>query len=83
MIIEGLFNLLFGVVGLVINLVPQINVIEVAGGLGGLGTLLAYGLYFFPLDLWIVIISNISMWVALQGGWAVIEWVYKKIPGVD
>lgn len=82
MITEAVFNLLFLVVDIVINCFPSIN-IPLLSGSNGLVTLLSYGLVFFPVDLWIALISNISFWLLVQGGWIVIEWVYKKIPGVD
>ena len=45
--------------------------------------LLKYPLSIFPVDLWVVIISNVIFWYGAQMSWAIIEWVYKKIPGVD
>lgn len=82
MIVELLFNMIFGIVDIVIGLIPSI-VLDTVGGASSMVTLLSYGLYFFPLDLWLVIIANIIVWLGVQGGWVVIEWCYKKIPGVD
>ena len=45
--------------------------------------LLAYGFYIFPFSLFMIFIGNVLFWLALQMGWAIIEWVYKKIPGVN
>lgn len=82
MIIEGLFSLLFGVVEIVINLMPSMTPPGV-DGVVGMRTLLSYALTWFPLDLWIALIVNISFWLTVQIGWVVIEWTYKKIPGID
>ena len=45
--------------------------------------LVAVPLSLFPLDLWLLIIGNVTFWATVQFSWAGIEWVYKKIPGVD
>lgn len=45
--------------------------------------LISKGLIFFPNDVWIVTMSNISFWLIAQMAWAALEWVYKKLPGVD
>jgi len=45
--------------------------------------LLFKALFFFPPDVWTTVMANVMFWLNVQFGWAVIEWVYKKIPGVD
>lgn len=45
--------------------------------------LLSYGLMFFPSDVWVVVITNITFWIGIQISWSIIEWVYRKIPGVN
>lgn len=40
-------------------------------------------LSFFPFEVWSVLISNILFWILIHIGWAIIEWIYKKIPGVS
>jgi len=46
-------------------------------------SLISKGLYFFPIDVWRTIIANVSFWLGAQLVWSIIEWVYKKVPGVD
>lgn len=82
MVVEALLNMIFGLVDVIIGLFPTLDV-PVFNGLGGATTLLGYGLTFFPLDLWVALIGNIAFWLSVQLGWIVIEWVYKKVPGVD
>lgn len=41
------------------------------------------GLGIFPNDVWLVCIMNGLFWITIQFTWSMIEWVYKKIPGVD
>lgn len=40
-------------------------------------------LAFFPFDVWAVVFSNIVFWFVIHFAWAVIEWIYIKIPGVN
>ena len=83
MIVEGIFNAIFLVIDLIVTMIPSLTGLNIASGLGGLGTLLAYGLFFFPIDLWVALLTNIALWLGFQGAWSIVEWVYKKIPGVD
>ncbi len=46
-------------------------------------SIISKGLTIFPSDVWIIVLTNISAWIVIQYTWAIIEWVYKKIPGVD
>lgn len=46
-------------------------------------TMISKALCYFPADVFCAIVLNIYAWVVLQFSWAVIEWVYKKIPGVS
>jgi len=45
--------------------------------------LISRALFFFPPDVWAIVLANISFWLFVQLSWAIIEWIYKKIPGVD
>ncbi len=45
--------------------------------------LISTGLKIFPTDVWVAVVANALFWIMLHFTWAVIEWVYKKIPGVD
>ena len=52
-------------------------------GIGDTINLLSKALMFFPFDVWVVVLMNITMWLSLQFAWAIIEWIYRKIPGVN
>ena len=45
--------------------------------------LLSKGMMFFPLEVWGVVIANVTFWLVAMYSWSIIEWVYKKIPGVN
>lgn len=46
-------------------------------------TFLQYGLYFFGSTPFALIFSSVVTWAGIDFAWAIIEWVYIKIPGVD
>lgn len=82
MIVEGILTVLFAVAKFLISILPD-NVCRVFDGTAGMGTLLAYGLYFFPGDLWLFGIGQGVVMMVASLGYSVAEWVWKKIPGVD
>jgi len=41
------------------------------------------GFLIIPHWLFTAIIYNVCFWLALQMNWAIIEWFYNKIPGVN
>lgn len=45
--------------------------------------LIQKALFFFPGDVWFMVVGNIVFWLLSQIVWAIIEWGYKKIPGVN
>ena len=73
--------LLFGLIGSIIALFPVIELSSIPHN--SAIELISWGLYFFPIDLWITCIANIILWIVVQVSWSTVEWVYKKIPGVD
>lgn len=83
MIIQGILTLLFGLICTVIELLPNVNLADVPNELGWTLKLLSYGLYVFPIDVFLVIIGGIVMNTTALAVWAVVEWCYKKLPGVD
>lgn len=82
MIIEGLFGLIFTFVEFVLELMPSFDMTANDYTTGTI-TLVANALVLFPIDLWILLVVNIVFFLTASLAWAVIEWVYKKIPGVD
>lgn len=81
MIIELLFSPIFSLIEIIINLLP--NNIVIPNFISDTLELLKIPLSIFPIDLWIVIITNVVLWYSAQLIWSIIEWVYKKIPGVN
>lgn len=46
-------------------------------------SLISKGLIFFPLDVWLILMGSIIFWLTAHMGWAIVEWCYKKLPGVS
>lgn len=44
---------------------------------------ISYALYMFGSEFFLTIIGAIVFWLSAQLIWAIIEWVYIKIPGVS
>lgn len=82
MITESLLDFLFAIVEFMIGLIPDWSA-NMFDGTAGLGTILAYGLYFFPIDLWIFVIGQGVLMMGITLAYALSEWVWKKIPGVE
>lgn len=81
MIIELLFNLIFGLVNFIISFIP--SGYNLPNWFFSFYDVVSNALAFFPRPVFIIVISNVGFWLAAHMGWAVIEWVYKKVPGVD
>ena len=81
MITESLFDMIFLVNELIINLFPEIQALP--NWLQDTINIIKVPLSIFPLDVWITAIGSVTMWYGFQLGWAIVEWIYKKIPGVD
>lgn len=82
MIVELLMDIVFGCVFMVTNSIPN-TLFKLPDWLVHALSLIRTGLGIFPGDVWVVCIANGMFWLVVQFTWAIIEWIYKKIPGVD
>lgn len=81
MLIELLTTPIFSLIGIIVNMIP--DGFNIPNYVAYTFDILKYPLAIFPTDLWILVISNVAFWYMAQLTWGVVEWVYKKIPGVD
>lgn len=81
MLIELILSPFFGLIDLVITLLPNIPSVNVT--LSNLVIFVRKGLYFTDTGVFSLVLGTVITFSTLQLGWAVIEWIYKKIPGVD
>lgn len=81
MIVVAFFAPVVALIKSIVGMMPQVD--NVPAWIGDATILLSKGIAFFGADIWYVIMANVGFWLTVQFGWSVIEWVYKKIPGVD
>lgn len=81
MIVELLFNLLFGLVDIILSFLPSGYNIPNWGV--QFYNVVSSALAFFPSPVFVIVMANVSFWLTVHMGWAIIEWVYKKVPGID
>lgn len=81
MIIEALINMIFIPLNLLVGMMPA-AIVESASTVA-LPDIVRMGVCFFPTDVIALTVGMFSSWYVIQLGWAIIEWVYKKIPGVS
>ncbi len=82
MIFEGVLDVFFALVNGLISLFPASSLPDVALVLGSLVTPLEYACYYFGADTLAYVVGNVIFWSTIQISWAVIEWLYHKIPGI-
>lgn len=66
---------------LIISLLP--NSPGVVLNIGALLKYVSYGMYILGSQFFLTVIGMIVFWLSAQFIWAVIEWIYIKIPGVS
>lgn len=64
-----------------IGLIPVIE--SFPSGFGAVTNIIGYGCAIIGTDFFLAILGNIIFWLTVQMTWAIIEWIYKKIPGVE
>jgi len=83
MIFEFLLDILFGVINWFLSLLPNIPGFAHFQGLLGFVEIVGYGSIFIDLD---VFLSCLLVWFALwrfEFGYSILEWLWRKIPGID
>lgn len=82
-----LIEIIFGsIIRLILSLIPVLPDSMSAGESFDITVLISFilkGFIVFPFDLFIQCISNVTGWLSIQMVWAIVEWAYKKIPGVN
>lgn len=81
MIIKLLLEPIFFLIKSIISFIPEGT--SIPSWMSYTVGILKYPMSIFPADVWIILITNVAFWYVAQLTWAIVEWVYKKIPGVD
>lgn len=80
-VIEFLCNCFYAIILKCIDMLPVLG--DMPTWVDNTLNVLSYGLMFFPSDVFAISLGSIIFWLVAQLAWAIVEWVYKKIPGVD
>jgi hypothetical protein len=83
MILEFLLNIIFGIIDGFLSLLPELPGFSEFQGLLGFVEILSYGSIFIDLN---VFLTCLFVWFALwqfEFVYAILEWLWHKIPGVD
>lgn len=81
MILELILTPIFMILQGLISLLPSMP--DMPDWITSTINLVSLGLWIFPRPVWVACIGSIAFWSFGQIGWRIIEWIYKKIPGVD
>jgi len=81
MIVEAVCNMFFGLVEFLVAMFSA--PLNIPAWIGDASVVIGYGLMIFPLDIWAFCIGSFALWTGIHFAWAIIEWIYKKIPGVN
>lgn len=81
MIIEMILSILFSFVKMIISLIPkmELNAIE----FNIVKNFIWLVSYILPQHFTWALSGSLVFWNTTQYTWALVEWLYKKIPGVD
>lgn len=82
MLIKVILMPLWCLLDLIITLLPATPFCTVSN-LASILEVASYGVNIFGVAQFIKIIGVILFWHTAHLTWAIVEWIYKKIPGVD
>ena len=83
MILETIFGLFLNLIRVFVDFINLSPAVSLPDWGVNFTSLFLKCLSFFPFDIWSILISNILFWIGVHFVWAVIEWIYVKIPGVS
>lgn len=81
MLIQLMMAPLWALVYLLINLFPVIESFPTS--FGAVTNIIGYGCAIVGTDFFLAILGNVIFWLTVQLTWAIVEWIYKKVPGVN
>lgn len=82
MIFVALLTIVFSIVDLIITFFPSYTTFS-GTPISGFYDLVGIGLYFFGTAPFLLVMSSVVMWSAGELTWSLVEWLYRKIPGID
>ncbi|MDR1617371.1 MAG: hypothetical protein LBR98_10325 [Syntrophomonadaceae bacterium] len=83
MLLKLIFDPIFSLLNLILQFIPKMESGEYLVDISGYVDVIVFVFVFFPASLFTALVGNVLFWLEVQLGWSVIEWIYKKIPGVS
>lgn len=82
--IELIFNIIFNFMLTIFNMLPNSSLAyDSYSWVDTLLQALAYFNSFIGVDMFLVAVGHTLFFFTAELMWSVVEWIYKKIPGVD
>lgn len=81
MLVEAIVTKFFDLISFIVDKLPN-NAVATISEIG-IPDFIHQASCFFPMDLMLTVVTLFVTWYAIFMAWAIIEWVYKKIPGVS
>lgn len=81
MIVEKILDMFFSGVNFLISMLPTPVIATISGFTPP--DIVRYGICFFPSDIMFYTVAAFVTWKTIFILWAITEWVYKKIPGIN
>ena len=84
MILEGLIRLFFGIIDLVISLIPKVELPSgVSAGISDLSYLISFATYFIPVGTILSCITLIFLIDNIKFLVSIFNWIISKIPTIS
>lgn len=83
MIFNGIITVLFSIIIFFIDSLPGFEGLEAVHSFIALLKPIGYFISFLGADLFFAYVSHFTVLKIAHLTWSIIEWCYKKIPGVD
>lgn len=83
MIIDTILDFIYIYINEVVDLIPSLPAFEFISGISGFFEILSWGLIFIDVN---VFIGCLGVWFAVYNfefSYSILEWVWKKIPGIE
>lgn len=72
---------LWFLIDFLIGLIPNISIFS--SGFNAVLDIIGYGCSFIGAGFFLSVLGNIVFWLTAHLSWSVVEWCYRKIPGVS
>lgn len=79
MVLEKIYNAILGVLEFLISLLPNLDFLDTPMVTGVLD-IIGFGVWVIGLDLFMLIVANILFWSVVHFGWAMLVFLYDRIP---